>query len=130
MKRALLLALGFVVSSSLIAAAADADPNGTWKWSQMFGKDSQSREVTLKLKLEGDKLTGTMSGREGAEDKIEDGSFKDGEVKFAVTRDRNGMKFTTKYTGKVDGDAIKGKVEFSRGEKSQSRDWEAKREKK
>jgi len=130
MKHTLLFAFGFVLASSLLAVAADApDPTGTWKWSQMFGKDSQSREVTLTLKLEGDKLTGTLGGGQ-QETKIEDGKYKDGELSFTVTRERGGQKITTKYTGKIDGDTIKGKVEFARGEKSQSRDWEAKREKK
>src|SRR5438874_2171474 len=37
-----------------------ADPTGTWKWTTDFG--GQKREQTLKLKLEGDKLTGALSG--------------------------------------------------------------------
>ena len=61
---------------------------------------------------------------------IEDAKFKDGEVAFAVTRERNGQKFTIKYKGKVSGDTIKGKTEFERNGEKQSRDWEAKREKK
>lgn len=91
--------------------------------------NDQTRELTLKLKLEGDKLTGAMLGRDNQETPIEDASFKDGEVAFAVTRERNGQKFTIKYKGKVEGDTIKGKSEFDRNGEKQSRDWEAKREK-
>ena len=36
---------------------------------------------------------------------------------------------TTKYTGKVSGDTIKGKTERERDGQTQSRDWEAKRAK-
>jgi hypothetical protein len=111
-----------------LAAADDkkaSDPTGTWKWTVEFG--GQSREMTLKLKVDGDKLTGAMPGRDGQETKIEDGTFKDGEVKFKVTRERNGQKVTTKYTAKVSGDTLKGKAESDRGGQTQSREFEAKR---
>src|SRR3569623_2874757 len=109
-------------------AAESADTTGTWKWSVTC--NDQTREMTLKLKLEGDKLTAAMLGRDNQETPIEDASFKDDEVAFAVTRERNGQKFTIKYKGKVSGDTIKGKSEFVRNGEKQSRDWEAKREKK
>jgi hypothetical protein len=89
----------------------------------------QEREQTLKLKLEGDKLTGAMVGRDGQETAISDGKYKDGELSFSVTRERQGQKFTTKYSGKITGDTIKGKTEFERQGQTMSRDWEAKRAK-
>ena len=115
--------LGFAVPAP--ADDKKPDPTGTWKWEVEF--NGQKREQTLKLKLDGDKLTGGMVGRNNQETKIEDGTFKDGEVSFKVTRERNGQKFTTKYTGKVAGDTLKGKAESERDGKTQSRDWEAKR---
>ena len=42
---------------------------------------------------------------------IEKGTFKDDEVKFETTFERNGNTFKTKYKGKVEGDKIKGKTE-------------------
>jgi hypothetical protein len=42
-------------------------------------------------------------------------------------REVNGTKMTTKYSGKVTADAIKGKMEFERNGEPVSRDWEAKR---
>ena len=112
-----------------VARAADApSPTGTWKGTVKFG--DQEREFTLKLKAEGDKLTGSMSGRQGQENKIEDGTYKNGEVAFKVTREFNGQKFVIKYKGKVSGDTIKGKTEFDRNGETMSRDWEAKRAKK
>jgi hypothetical protein len=115
------------VAGFLGAARADdkADPTGTWKWTVEFG--GQQREQTVKLKLDGGKLTGTMLGRNNQETPIEDGTFKNGEVSFKVTRERQGQKVTTKYTGKLTGDTIKGKMEGGQG--GQSRDWEAKRQK-
>jgi hypothetical protein len=70
-----------------------------------------------------------MPGRNNQETAIEDGKFKDGEVSFSVTRERNGQKFTQKYTGKIDGDTLKGKIEFERDGKAETRDFEAKRSK-
>jgi len=129
MRRVFVAALVVTFAGSLTALRADdkANPTGTWKWTVNFG--GQEREMTLKLKLDGDKLTGSMPGRNGQETAIEDGKFKDGEVSFKVTRERQGNKFTIKYTGKVSGDTIKGKTEFERDGQPQSRDWEAKRAK-
>ena len=128
MKRfALAVAVVALVGTSVVQAEDKPDPTGTWKWSVMFG--DQAREFTVKLKLEGDKLTGAMVGRDGGETAIEEASFKDGTVAFSVTRERDGQKRTTKYNGKLDGDTIKGKSEFERNGEKQSRDWEAKRSK-
>ncbi len=102
-----------------------ANPTGTWKWSVSFG--GQTREMTLKLKLEKHQLTGTMVGRNGQETAIQDAQYKDGDVSFTVVRERNGQKMTSKYTGKLSGETIKGKTAFEREGQPQSRDWEAKR---
>src|SRR5438094_287643 len=126
MRRLFVAALVVTLAGSVGALRADdkANPTGTWKWTVMFG--GQEREMTLKLKLGGDKLTGSMPGRDGQETAIEDGKYKDGEVSFKVTRERQGNKFTIKYMGEVSGDTIKGKNER---EGQESRDWEAKRAK-
>lgn len=87
--------------------------------------------MTLKLKVDGEKLTGTLSspGRDGqtTETAIADGKVKGEEVSFTVTREFNGNKMVSKYNGKVSADAIKGKIESERNGQPQSRDWEAKR---
>ena len=113
--------------AGVVRADDKSNPTGTWKWEVEFG--GQTREMTLKLKLEDDKLTGVMVRRDGTETKIDDGKFKDGEVSFTVTRERDGQKFVMKYSGKVSGDTITGKTEFERDGEAQSRDWKAKREK-
>jgi len=130
MKRRDLLILGLAMFSLMGQAyAADADPTGTWKWSFTNPQNNQTREMTLKLKLEGDKLTGTVPGRNDTETSIEEGKFKDGEISFSVTRMRNGNKMTTKYSGKLEGDTITGKTESERNGNTQKRDWVAKRDK-
>lgn len=130
MKFVAALALG-VVAFGLVGTVQAADPvTGTWTWKMTFGQNNdQTREVSLKLKLDGDKVTGSMPGRNNTETAIENGTFKDGTVSFSITRERNNMKFTSKYSGKIDGDTLKGKIESERDGKTNSRDWEAKKSK-
>lgn len=121
--------LGLVSSSQ---AEDKADPTGTWTWSVPGRNGGPERKMTLKLKTEDDKVTGSISqpGRQGGEPRvtdIKDGKLKGDEVSFSVTREFNGNSFTMKYSGKVSADTIKGKIEFERNGETRSRDWEAKR---
>jgi hypothetical protein len=130
MRRLVLAAVCAAVAGTIlvvgVARAADAPGvTGTWKYTVTV--NGQERETTLKLKQDGDKVTGTITGRDGKDHPIEDGTYKDGEVSFKVTRERDGQKFTMKYSGKVEGDTFKGKREFERNGETQSRDFEAKR---
>ena len=84
--------------------------------------------MTLKLKLEGDKLTGATV-RDGQETAIGDATFKDNVVSFTTTREVNGVKRMTKYKGTLAGDSIKGKSERERDGQKTETDWEAKRQK-
>ena len=123
--------LVLVVLVSNVQADDKNNPTGTWKWTPAAGgggggKKGTPREQTLKLKLDGDKLTGSLPGRGDTETKIEDGTFKDGEVSFKITRDRNGTKTVTTYKGKVDGDTLKGTITRGEGEPMK---FEAKRSK-
>lgn len=122
------LAAGLAVLIAVTASAQDKKPEitGTWK-SSFTNQDGQVRETTIKLKAEGEKLTGTVSGRNN-DTAIEEGKIKGDEISFQVTREFNGNKMVVKYTGKVSGDTIKGKSESERDGQARSRDWVAKRE--
>jgi len=122
-----LLCIALTVISFCLAGTAQAadNPSGVWKWTTE--RNGQTRESTLTLMLEGDKLTGHVPGRNNVVIPIEDAKYKDGDISFAVTRERNGVKFTTKYTGKVTADTITGKIEFERDGQKESRDWVAKK---
>ena len=117
-----LLVLGLSLSAP---AAENTGVAGKWKWS--FERNGQKVETTLTLKQDGEKLTGTVTGRDNTETAIEDAKIKDDEVSFKVTRERNGQKFTMAYKGKVSEDTIKGTIETERDGQKNSRDWEAKR---
>jgi hypothetical protein len=102
------------------------DPTGTWRWT-FGGFGGKNRDVTIRLKLEGDRLTGSMPNFDGRDTPLEDLRYRDGEVSFKYTRERDGNKFVVRYEGKVQGDHIRGKTEFDFGGQSRSRDWEAHR---
>jgi len=114
------------LSVACVSAAEKPNAAGTWQWS-FTGRDGQTRETTLKLKQDGQKLTGVVIGRSGNETAIADGKIMDDQVSFTVSRERNGQQSTMKYQGKLKGDTIKGTTEFERDGETRSREWEAKR---
>jgi len=120
---ALALALGWPGSTVL---AADANAAGTWKAS-FTTTDGQTMESTLKLKQEGDKLTGTVIGRNGNEYPMDEVKLTGDQLLIKVTRERNGEKTTMKVTAKLSGDNLKGKLESNWGGEDRTADWEAKR---
>jgi hypothetical protein len=125
MKRVLTPIVALAIVAAVHAARAADDPTGTWKWQVTF--NNNTIDMSLALKLDGDKLTGSLTSPRG-ETAIQDGKFKDGEVSFKVVRKgQDGQEFTSKYSGKLSGDTIKGKVDFERNGQAMSRDWEAKK---
>ena len=108
------------------------NPSGTWSWTVPARSGGPDRTNTLTLKVEGDKLSGSVvaPGRDGQirESTVEEGKISGEDISFKVTREFNGNKFTSRYTGKLTGDTIKGKIEFDRNGEIQTRDWEAKRQ--
>lgn len=102
------------------------DLTGTWK-SSFTNQNGEVRETVIKLKQEGEKVTGTVSGR-NADTAIEEGTIKGEEVSFKVTREFQGNKVVTKYSGKISGDTITGKSESDRDGQARTRDWVAKKD--
>ncbi len=123
-----------ILALGTVAQAQDkkADPTGTWTWTTPGRNGGPDRKSTLKLKIEGDKVTGTLTapgrGGQSSDVAISDGKVKGDEISFEVKREVQGNTFTAKYNGKITGDSIKGKIETERNGQTQSRDWEAKRE--
>lgn len=116
------------------------------------GAAAAGREVTLKLTQDGEKLTGTLTmpafgGRRGGGDNggaatsqpapvdIKDGKIdKDGNLSFTVSRTMtppggDSTTIVTKYSGKLDGDTIKGKSETDFNGNVREQTFEAKRAK-
>lgn len=144
------LALGALTTQ---AADKKADATGTWTWTQQGGRGGQGgqgananatpRKATLKLKVDGEKLTGTLTqpmrargGGDGATPaaptpvEISDGKIKGDDISFSVKREFGGNTMVIKYAGKLDGNTIKGKTERPGrdGGEPTSADWTASRE--
>jgi hypothetical protein len=130
MRRHSLVTTVLVLCFSSAAFAEDKKPapfDGTWKWKYKL-RDGTEGEAALKLKQEGEKLTGAYVARDGTETAIEDGKITGDELTFTVNRMVGDEKMKFDYKGKLAGDTITGKIMFGR-EKPTPHDWEAKRAK-
>jgi len=133
------IVMGAVLMTGILtqAQAQDkkVDPSGTYIWTQAGRGGGPDRTNTLVLKVEGDKLTGSVTspGRGGAEPAptaIADGKVTGANVSFIVVREFNGNSMTNKYSGTLADGSIKGKIEgVDRNGDPTSRDWEAKLQK-
>ena len=127
-----ILSLALVLGVCGLAEAADqkvVDPVGTWKCEYEIG--GQQRTSTLKIKKDGNNLTGTMSWPDQDETKLRDLKLKDGTLSFSAERKLAGMDdgITVEYKLKIDGDKLKGKGASNFGGKKVEFDIEGKREK-
>ncbi|HKA21439.1 MAG TPA: hypothetical protein VKN18_24390 [Blastocatellia bacterium] len=103
--RVVILSAILVLAAATLALAANVD--GKWV-AQVPGAQGNTREVTFNFKAEGDKLTGTMSGRPGQPDvQISDGTIKGDDISFTQTFNAQGNTVKLVYKGKVSGDEIK-----------------------
>ena len=89
----------------LVTAAWAADVDGKWV-GQTPGRDGAMQETTMTLKADGEKLTGTVTGRMG-ETAISDGTIKGNAVSFNVVRETPNGNIKIVYTGTLAGDEIK-----------------------
>lgn len=143
LKTALCVTAGLLLAVSANAQDKKVDPNGKWSWTTE-GRDGNLRTNTIVLKLEGDKLTGTVTGMRGGRGgggggqggaggpppptPIEEAKLTGDQITFQVTRETPNGKFVSKYTAKIAGDVMKGKMAFDRNGETTEREFEAKRE--
>ncbi len=107
------------------ASREKASATGTWNW-VLVTASGDSIELSLKLKQDGDKLAGVVVMGEN-EAPITDGVIKDNQISLKVARERDGRTQTSKFHGKLEGDAIKGKIDSDWSGEDRSYDWNAKR---
>ena len=89
MSRLLLTAAG-LLGMALSTLAADI----SGKWVGQVHRGGQTVETTFVFKVDGDKLTGTVSDGQGGTMAIEDGKVSGDTVSFAVTTQRGKRTFT------------------------------------
>ncbi|MGC9971884.1 MAG: hypothetical protein ABSE56_14985 [Bryobacteraceae bacterium] len=100
----------FALVGLLALSAFAADVSGKWK-GEYPGRDGQMTTSTLTLKTDGEKLTGTVSGRMG-DNPISEGRFSGDDISFVVVRNMQGQEMKSQYKGKVAGDEIKMSIQF------------------
>lgn len=112
----------FVMTTGAFAA----DIAGNWKWTSQGQNGAQ--ENTAKFEMKEGKITGTVTNPRG-EAPISAATLKDGALAFSVEREYNGNKMVIKYTGKFEGDTIKGSIERPgrNGGEATKVDWTATR---
>jgi hypothetical protein len=111
MTKKLLFVTTLLLALSLAVFAADV--TGKWTFEQQ-GRQGNTVTVTMNLKADGGKLTGTVSrpGRDGnaMESPITDGTINGDNVSFKTTQQFGGNSMTSEYTGTVSGSEMKLKV--------------------
>jgi hypothetical protein len=93
-----------LVGLGAIAAWA-ADVTGKWV-AEVPGREGQTMQMIFNFKVEGDKLTGTISTPRG-ESPISDGKIQGDEISFVQVIEFGGNQMKFIYKGKVSGDEIR-----------------------
>ena len=86
-------------------AAAQAKVDGKWTAEITGARGTQM--VTITLKNDGGKLTGTVEGGRGGAIPIEEGTVSGNSVKFKQKQMNRGGEVVLNYTGTISGDEIK-----------------------
>ena len=115
------LVLSLTMVKVAVAAPKAANVAGTWDLSMQGRRGTMTQ--TLKIEQDGDKIKGTIEGRRGSSNF--DGTVKGNTIRFAVKRETPRGEFVMDYSGKVDGDTMKGSAQV----RSFEIDWTAKRRK-
>ena len=97
-----LLALCLALPS--VAALAQGSVDGKWAGEVQSGRGPQ--QVTLTLKADGGKLSGSVAGGRGGEIPIEEGTIDKGMLKFKTKQMGRGGEVTLDWTGTLKGDEI------------------------
>jgi hypothetical protein len=143
----LLLPLGLWLSVLSVAHCQTngSDPNGLWTWGANNGSANTRHELwdrlgtgggsspraLLRLKLDGDALTGSIynarSQAPGTEAPITGASFRSNRITFRVMQELKSIRLTQRFTGILSADRITGKVESEMNGVTKTNDWVAKR---
>jgi hypothetical protein len=114
------LAIGLFFAGANHALAQSSTIAG--EWDAAMNTPGGVRNFKIVFKVEGEKLTGTVKRTAG--DVPLEGTIKGSDVQFTYTVNYNGNDLPIAMTGKLDGDTIKGTVNFGG---SAEDEWSAKR---
>ena len=89
----------------LAAGAQAADVSGKWS-GDVPGRGGDTTPATFTFKVDGEKLTGSMTGPQG-ELPLQDGKVSGSQVSFSTTFDAGGNSIKILYKGSLSGDQLK-----------------------
>jgi len=89
----------------LLAVAMAADISGKWT-GDMPGRGGDTTATTFTFKVDGEKITGSMTGPQG-DVPLQEGKVSGSQVSFSTTLDFGGNSIKILYKGTVSGDSIK-----------------------
>jgi hypothetical protein len=121
---AIALALTALASTAVLVAQNAVD--GKWAGEVQGGRGPQ--QITVTLKADGDKLTGSVTGGRGGEVAIKDGTISGSTIKFKTTQMGRGGEITLNWSGTVKGDEI-ACTRAAEGGQGQSQEFTLKRQK-
>lgn len=105
-----------VVAVLLVFAMAAPAADITGKWKAEFQTPNGTRESTFDFKVDGEKLTGTVTGARGGANEITEGKISGDDISFVVVRKFQEREMKQQYKGKVSGDQIK--LDVTMGERN------------
>ena len=89
----------------LAAGAQAADVSGKWS-GDVPGRGGDTTPATFTFKVDGEKLTGSMTGPQG-DLPVQDGKASGSQVSFSTTFDAGGNSIKILYKGSLSGDQLK-----------------------
>lgn len=111
MRKVIILTV-FVTTAILFAAGSSVAQSASvaGEWDASMNTPGGARPFKMVLKVDGEKLTGTVKRSDGEYPLT--GKIKGADIAFDYTVQLGGNDLTLSYTGKVKGDSISGTVSF------------------
>jgi len=100
------LTLSRLFLTAILATTATFAADVAGKWKTSVTTQNGVREGSMTLKVDGNKLSGTMENQRGSTE-IQDGTVNGDEVSFSVTRKFQDNEVKIRYKGKVSGNEMK-----------------------
>lgn len=98
---------------------------GKWTYTLEVSLDT-ALDFTAVFKQDGENVTGFVTVQD-MKTAIEKGKLKDGQLTFEIPREYGGVKFMSRYAGKLTGDTLKGKIVSGTAPVERTYEWSAKR---
>jgi hypothetical protein len=109
MKKSHLILIGFIflAVAGLALAAQEVNVSGDWELKATTPRGERVSQV--KFEQTGEKLKVTTTGFQG-EEVTGEGTLKGSDIQWSIVRSTPRGEFTVTYTGKVEGDTMKGQA--------------------